>query len=151
MCITIIIAIPISIFLSCDNHFLCISLAQRIPALLNAPLIQNITNDHLKGFPVVVYSHGLACHFLHSSGFCSDLASYGYVVAAVEHRDSSATLALRRVPGPGVQEGQYEQYVDEWIPFNMIISITHPERRTFNYPFRNKQVNSLYTAHFFAK
>ena len=93
---------------------------------MNAPLIQsnltqalenNGTQDNTKQYPVVIFSHGLTVHFHHYTGICSDLASHGYVVAAVEHRDGSANLALRRVPGPNVQEGQYDQYVDEWIPY----------------------------------
>ena len=37
-------------------------------------------------FPVVVFSHGLSAMRTISSGICYDLASHGYVVAAVEHR-----------------------------------------------------------------
>ncbi|XP_041346887.1 platelet-activating factor acetylhydrolase-like [Gigantopelta aegis] len=49
-----------------------------------------------KGFPVVVFSHGLSGHFFAYSGICSDLASHGYVVAAVEHKDGSALLASEK-------------------------------------------------------
>ena len=135
-----------------------ITIAPRIPALLNAPLIQSnvteplendcastITQDNIKGFPVVVFSHGLISHFHIYSGICSDLASHGYVVAAVEHKDGSASLALRRVPGPGVQEGQYDQYVDEWIPYNEILPITDKRLAYTNFPLRNEQVYNLYT------
>ena len=37
-------------------------------------------------FPVVVFSHGLAAMRTIYCGICSDLASQGFVVAAVEHR-----------------------------------------------------------------
>ena len=37
-------------------------------------------------FPVVVYCHGLGGMRCDNSGICCDLASHGYVVAAVEHR-----------------------------------------------------------------
>ena len=132
-----------------------ITTAQRIPALLNAPLIQNSLTQPLKnygannnsqedskGFPLVVYSHGLSGHFYAYSGICSDLASHGYVVAAVVHRDGSATLALRRVPGPGVQEGQYDQYVDEWIRYvKTTPPITDYQTLCTNFPLRNDQVH----------
>ena len=39
-----------------------------------------------KPFPVVVFSHGLSVMRTICCGICSDLASHGYVVAAVEHR-----------------------------------------------------------------
>ncbi len=39
-----------------------------------------------EAFPVVVFSHGLAAMRTICSGICSDLASQGFVVAAVEHR-----------------------------------------------------------------
>ena len=39
-----------------------------------------------KAFPVVVFSHGLAAMRTICCGICSDLASHGFVVAAVEHR-----------------------------------------------------------------
>ena len=37
-------------------------------------------------FPVIVFSHGLTAMRTINCGICSDLASQGFVVAAVEHR-----------------------------------------------------------------
>ncbi|CAI4227415.1 unnamed protein product [Auanema sp. JU1783] len=49
-------------------------------------------------FPVVVFSHGLAgCRHFYST-YCSSLASYGYVVAAIEHRDYSACWTYKLIP-----------------------------------------------------
>ena len=93
-----------------------------------------------KGFPVVVFSHGLGSHFHYYSGICSDLASHGYVVAAVEHRDGSASLALKRVPGPRVKEGQYDQYVDKWLPYNKIMPLNDKQIPHTDFSLRNLQV-----------
>ena len=83
-------------------------------------------------FPVVVFSHGLGANRTIYSGICSDIVSHGYVVAAIEHHDRSASLSFRRVPGPGVEEGQYDQYTEEWIE--------HEFGTTTDFDFRNPQV-----------
>ena len=124
---------------------------------MNAPLIQcslkrflrndsaNVNfRDITKGFPVIVFSHGLSGHFYVYSGICSDLASHGYVVAAVEHRDGSALLALKRVPGSGVHVGQYDQYDNEWIPCTEAMPITDNQMGHAGFPLRNKQVKQMY-------
>ena len=56
-----------------------------VPAVWAAPL-----SKAQQKFPVVVFSHGLgACKFFYS-GTYAELASHGFVVAALEHRDTSA-------------------------------------------------------------
>ena len=84
----------------------------KIPALYGAPLILGQTHH-----PVVVFSHGMGCNRCLYSSISSDLASHGYIVAALEHRDQSACTSLRRVPGASVPEGQFDKYIDDWIPF----------------------------------
>lgn len=85
-------------------------------------------------FPVIVFSHGMAGMRTTYSAICCDLASHGYVVASVEHRDQSACLSLSRVPVGTVRDGQQQQYRDDWIPFYFLPK-EEPE-----FPIRHKQV-----------
>ena len=61
------------------------TLFDTIPVSLDAPPITD------KRMPLVVFSHGLAGTKNMYSALCSALASQGYLVAAVEHRDGSAS------------------------------------------------------------
>ncbi|CAJ0926213.1 unnamed protein product, partial [Mesorhabditis belari] len=58
-------------------------------------------------FPVIVFSHGLSgARFMYST-YCASLASYGFVVAAVEHRDFSSCWTYKMVPDP--LDGRYKE------------------------------------------
>lgn len=58
-----------------------------IPTLWQAPLIESDEK-----FPVVILSHGIGGNRTTYSTFCLELTSHGFVVAAIEHRDGSASL-----------------------------------------------------------
>lgn len=74
---------------------------RRIPAGWHASLYT--AKGEATKFPVLVFSHGISGNRLCYSTFCAALASYGYVVAAVEHRDrsSSWTYYLEIDPNTG--------------------------------------------------
>lgn len=58
------------------------------------------TNANSPKFPVVVFSHGLGGSRTMYSTICGDLASYGFVVVAMEHRDGSGARSYVNIP-PG--------------------------------------------------
>ena len=58
-----------------------------IPALWQAPVLEN--NEQ---FPVVILSHGIGGNRTTYSTFCLELASHGFLVGAIEHRDGSASI-----------------------------------------------------------
>ena len=60
------------------------------PIIENAPIKSD--ESHSK-WPVVVFSHGLGCNRFMYSQVCYDMASYGFIVAATEHRDGSGCLS----------------------------------------------------------
>ena len=118
-----------------DN--LTIFVDPKIPARLGAPLLgfnatttsqQSSSTDtgfnipsQMNGvvapptFPVIVFSHGIGSSFFPYSSICCDLASHGFVVAALEHRDGSSCCFLYRESG--VKKGDYDNYKTYWIPF----------------------------------
>lgn len=52
-----------------------------VPALWQALLLKSNTP-----YPVLVFSHGLGGNRTSNTSFCVELASQGFVVAAIEHR-----------------------------------------------------------------
>ncbi|NWU92014.1 PAFA2 acetylhydrolase, partial [Upupa epops] len=78
-----------------------------------------------RGYPLIIFSHGLGAFRTVYSSLCSELASWGFVVVALEHRDHSASTTYFLT-----EAGQ-----EEWIPYQRV-----PQGQKEFY-FRKKQVH----------
>ena len=70
--------------------------------------------DNRKKFPCIIFSHGLGASRLVYSSIALELASYGYVVAVVEHRDESASATFY------LKEGASSYQDRHWIKFRKV-------------------------------
>uniref|UniRef100_A0A667Y8Q8 Platelet-activating factor acetylhydrolase n=1 Tax=Myripristis murdjan TaxID=586833 RepID=A0A667Y8Q8_9TELE len=110
----------------------------KIPAYLDAPFKTN------EKCPVVIFSHGLGAFRTLYSAICAELASQGFIVASVEHRDESASATYyfrekceserRDEPLPKTSVSAPDNLVEEWMYYR---ALQHGESE---FPLRNKQV-----------
>ncbi|XP_028858152.1 platelet-activating factor acetylhydrolase [Denticeps clupeoides] len=110
----------------------------KIPATWNAAFKPNTKH------PVVIFSHGLGAFRTLYSAICVELASQGFIVASVEHRDesASATFYFKEKSTPEQKEQTSNQniptthanLVQQWMYYRAL-KTGEPE-----FPLRNKQV-----------
>nr|XP_032810846.1 platelet-activating factor acetylhydrolase 2, cytoplasmic isoform X2 [Petromyzon marinus] len=116
-----------------------------VPVEWNAPFRSG------EKFPLIIFSHGLGAFRTLYSTVCVEMASRGFIVGAVEHRDlsSSATYFIRPKEGEGgtaaeaaacdgeekaaLHNGECMQEV--WLPYRKLL----PGEKEF--PLRNQQVH----------
>lgn len=107
----------------------------KIPAYLDAPFKCN------GKCPVVIFSHGLGAFRTLYSAICAEMASQGFIVVSVEHRDqsASATYYFREKSeseraNEKTSASAQDDFVKEWIYYR---ALQHGESE---FPLRNKQV-----------
>ncbi|XP_034555320.1 platelet-activating factor acetylhydrolase [Notolabrus celidotus] len=110
----------------------------KIPAYLDVPF------KSTGKCPVVIFSHGLGAFRTLYSAICAELASQGFIVASVEHRDqsASATFYYREKAEseqaddnvPKTSASAPHNLVKEWMYYR---TLKHGETE---FPLRNKQV-----------
>ncbi|XP_012676454.1 platelet-activating factor acetylhydrolase [Clupea harengus] len=109
------------------------------------PAVWNASFKSCGKCPVVIFSHGLGAFRTLYSAICCELASQGFIVAAVEHRDESASATFYFTEKSEVEQ-QKEQasckpssvnpphLQQQWMYYRPL----KPGEREF--PLRNKQV-----------
>lgn len=95
-----------------------------IPAKVDVPLhgtvkgYQHLEAEHpsddygLPTFPIIVFSHGMASSRTGYTQYASELASRGYIVAAIEHRDGSGPGSLIMRPDGSTVERMHFDAAD---------------------------------------
>ncbi|XP_022175245.1 platelet-activating factor acetylhydrolase-like [Myzus persicae] len=97
-----------------------------IPTISDAPL-----SDKEQSYPFLIFSHGYAATRFVCSEFCNTLASHGFIVAAIEHRDKSSP-ATYYYDSPE----SAEQDNPTWVKHRLF----HKTYNTDNYILKNSQL-----------
>ncbi|XP_030577586.1 platelet-activating factor acetylhydrolase isoform X2 [Archocentrus centrarchus] len=110
----------------------------KIPAYLDAPFKSN------EKCPVIIFSHGLGAFRTLYSAICAEMASQGFIVASVEHRDQSASATYYFCEKPESERSKENlskssgatqgNLVKQWMYYR---ALRHGESE---FPLRNKQV-----------
>ncbi|KAG8143127.1 putative Platelet-activating factor acetylhydrolase protein [Naja naja] len=86
-------------------------------------------------YPLIVFSHGLGAFRTAYSAICIEMASRGFLVMALEHRDRSASATYFCKLDPETPDLQEAQTHEEWLTYRRI------PRDQKEFPFRNQQLH----------
>ncbi|EJU06425.1 hypothetical protein DACRYDRAFT_19590 [Dacryopinax primogenitus] len=130
----------------------------KMPVFANAPLRQeepfeesqekrlpDFTIDEKKQWPLVLFSHGLAGGRTTYSTFCGRLASSGYVVLALEHRDGTGPMVYPKDKNGAVYAKPYSRVDEVECPDVDAKDLALHFRRT-QLDFRKREVYEAYRA-----
>ncbi|KAG8857646.1 hypothetical protein FRB96_005664 [Tulasnella sp. 330] len=84
-------------------------------------------------WPLMLFSHGVGCSRLMYSSFCGEMASRGYVVAAIEHRDGTGPSSTIRTAN-----GKIEKL--DWLQWSDLIWPDLPEQPKDDTTLRHEQI-----------
>lgn len=83
------------------------------PAIAEAPLRKPPKAN--QQWPLAIFSHGVGCSRLMYSSICGELASRGYVVCAVEHRDGTGPSSAIKLDNGEIKDIDFLDWKDlDW-------------------------------------